>query len=260
MASLLELHQVSKHFGGLPAVDRVDFALDQGKIMGVIGPNGAGKTTLLNCISGLEPLTVGQIIFKGQRIDTLKPHEIARSGIGRTFQIVKPFTGLTVKENVTVGALYGRAGRARTVAEATRQAQEILERVSLAHKASHLTSEVTISDRKRLELARALAMEPDLLLLDEVMAGLNHRETDDIMHLIQEINRTGITILVIEHVMRAIMGISHSIVVLHHGKLIATGTPQEIANDDRVIEAYLGERYAAAKRGNPSAACAPDAL
>jgi len=260
MAALLELRQVSKHFGGLPAVDQVDFALEQGEIVGVIGPNGAGKTTLLNCISGLEPLTTGQISFKGRRIDTLKAHEIAELGIGRTFQIVKPFTGLTVKENVAVGALYGRAGRAQSVKEAMRRAQEILEQVSLAHKSSHLTSEVTIPDRKRLELARALAMEPELLLLDEVMAGLNPRETDDIMLLIQEINRSGKTVLIIEHVMRAIMGISHRIVVLHHGKLIATGTPQEIADDDRVIEAYLGERYAAAKRANPSAAPAANAL
>ena len=253
MAALLEVRQVSKHFGGLAAVDRVDFAVGQGEILGVIGPNGAGKTTLLNLISGLEPLTGGQIFFKGERIDTLKPHEIARLGIGRTFQIVKPFMGLTVKENVAVGALFGRAGRAESVEKAMRQTGEILEKVGLAHKGNHLTEDITIPDRKKLELAKALAMEPELLLLDEVMAGLNPRETDEMMGVIEGVNSYGKTILVIEHVMRAIMGISHRLLVLHHGKMIAMGTPEEIANDDRVIEAYLGERYAAAKRAKQAA-------
>jgi branched-chain amino acid transport system ATP-binding protein len=248
MSGLVEFHEVSKHFGGLAAVDGVSFEVQRGMIQGVIGPNGAGKTTLLNCISGVEPLSGGQILFKGQRIDTLKPHEVARLGIGRTFQVVKPFTGLTVKENVVVGALYGRGGRSESVAEAEHKADEILDRVGLAHKAEALTDEITIPDRKRLELARALAMDPELLLLDEVMAGLNSREVDEMMEVVREIKKTGITILVIEHVMRAIMGISDRIVVMHHGKLIANDAPQEVANDDRVIEAYLGERYAAAKR------------
>ena len=253
MASLLEVRQVSKHFGGLAAVDEVDFDVEQGEIIGVIGPNGAGKTTLLNCISGLYPLTGGQLFFRGQRIDTRRPHDIAKLGIGRTFQIVKPFTGMTVKENVVVGALYGRAGHSGAVAEATNQAEEILEQVGLAHRTEYPTDEITIPDRKRLELARALAMEPELLLLDEVMAGLNPRETDEMMQVIQEINKSGKAIMVIEHVMRAIMGISHRIVVMHHGRLIAMGTPQEIANDDAVIEAYLGERFAAAKRARKAA-------
>jgi branched-chain amino acid transport system ATP-binding protein len=253
MAAILELREVSKHFGGLAAVDKVEFDVQQGEIMGVIGPNGAGKTTLLSCISRLHPLTGGQILFKGQRIDTLKPHDIAKLGIGRTFQIVKPFTGMTVKENVAVGALYGRAGHSGSVAEATRQADEVLERIGLAHKANYPTNEITIPDRKRLELARALAMDPALLLLDEVMAGLNPRETDEMMEVIREINNDGTSIMVIEHVMRAIMGISHRIAVMHHGKLIALDTPQEVANDDRVIEAYLGERFAQAKRVRQSA-------
>jgi branched-chain amino acid transport system ATP-binding protein len=253
MAALLELREVSKHFGGLAAVDKVEFDVQQGEIMGVIGPNGAGKTTLLSCISRLHPLTGGQILFKGQRIDTLKPHDIAKLGIGRTFQIVKPFTGMTVKENVAVGALYGRAGHSGSVAEATRQADEVLERIGLAHKANYPTNEITSPDRKRLELARALAMDPALLLLDEVMAGLNPRETDEMMEVIREINNDGTSIMVIEHVMRAIMGISHRIAVMHHGKLIALDTPQEVANDDRVIEAYLGERFAQAKRVRQSA-------
>jgi len=254
MTALLELHAVSKHFGGLAAVDKVEFAVEQGEILGIIGPNGAGKTTLLNCISALEPLTAGEIVFKGQRIDTLKPHQIAQLGIGRTFQIVKPFIGLTVKENVAVGAMYGHTARGESVGKAMHQAQEIMERVNLAHKGDYATDEITVADRKRLELARALAMQPELLLLDEVMAGLNPRETDEMMEVAQEINRRGVTILIIEHVMRAIMGISHRIVVMHHGKLIAAGTPQEIANDDRVIEAYLGERYAAAKRAKSTGA------
>jgi branched-chain amino acid transport system ATP-binding protein len=253
MAAILELREVSKHFGGLAAVDKVEFDVQQGEIMGVIGPNGAGKTTLLSCISRLHPLTGGQILFKGQRIDTLKPHDIAKLGIGRTFQIVKPFTGMTVKENVAVGALYGRAGHSGSVAEATRQADEVLERIGLAHRANYPTDEITIPDRKRLELARALAMDPALLLLDEVMAGLNPRETDEMMEVIREINNDGKTIMVIEHVMRAIMGISHRIAVMHHGKLIALDTPQAVANDDRVIEAYLGERFAQAKRARQAA-------
>jgi branched-chain amino acid transport system ATP-binding protein len=253
MAAILELRQVSKHFGGLAAVDHVDFDVEQGEIIGVIGPNGAGKTTLLSCISGLYRLTSGQLLFKGQRIDTLKPHHIAKLGIGRTFQIVKPFTGMTVEENVTVGALYGRAGHSSSVAEATDHAASVLDQVGLAHRADYPTDEITIPDRKRLELARALAMEPDLLLLDEVMAGLNPHETDEIMKVIQEINRGGITIMVIEHVMRAIMGISHRIAVMHHGELIALDTPKEIADHDRVIEAYLGERFAEAKRARQAA-------
>ena len=253
MGALLELRQVSKHFGGLAAVDQVDFDVAQGEIMGVIGPNGAGKTTLLSCISGLHDLSEGQLLFRGQRIDTLRPHEIARMGVGRTFQIVKPFTGMTVRENVAVGAIYGRAGRSNSVSAALDLAMGVLERVGLERKADHPTDEITIPDRKRLELARALAMDPDLLLLDEVMAGLNSSETDEIMELIRGINKTGITIMVIEHVMRAIMGISHRIVVMHHGSLIAKGTPKEVADDDRVIEAYLGERFAEAKRARQSA-------
>lgn len=254
MAAILELRQVSKHFGGLAAVDQVEFDVEQGEIMGVIGPNGAGKTTLLNCVSGLLPISGGQMSLKGRRIDTLKPHQIAKLGVGRTFQIVKPFTGMTVRENVTVGALYGRTGHAGTVPGAVQHAQHVLEQVGLAHRAEYPTDEITIPDRKRLELARALAMEPDLLLLDEVMAGLNPRETDEMMEVIREINKSGITIMVIEHVMRAIMGISHRIAVMHHGKLIALGPPQEIANHDGVIKAYLGERFAKAKRARQAAA------
>jgi branched-chain amino acid transport system ATP-binding protein len=253
MAAMLELHKVSKHFGGLAAVDQVEFGVQQGEITGVIGPNGAGKTTLLSCISGLYRLTGGEIFFRGQRIDTFKPHRIAKLGIGRTFQIVKPFTGMTVRENVAVGALYGRAGHSGSVSEATARADEVLERIGLAHRADYPTDEITIPDRKRLELARALAMDPALLLLDEVMAGLNPRETDEMMEVIREINKDGITIMVIEHVMRAIMGISHQIAVMHHGKLIALDAPQEVANDDRVIEAYLGERFAEAKRARQAA-------
>jgi branched-chain amino acid transport system ATP-binding protein len=254
MAALLELSGVSKHFGGLAAVEDMDLTLEPGEIVGIIGPNGAGKTTLLSCISGLHPLTSGQIRFKDRRIDTLKPHQIARLGVGRTFQIVKPFTGLTIRENVAVGALYGRADRNASMKEASARAEAILEQVGLTHKADVLAEESTIPDRKRLELARTLAMQPELLLLDEVMAGLNSTEVDEMMEIINAIHQTGMTILVIEHVMRAIMGISQRIVVMHHGRLIAKGKPKEIADDDRVIEAYLGERYAEAKRSKLAAA------
>ena len=211
------------------------------------------ESTILNLITGTIKKSQGTVLFQGRDITNTTPDRVAKIGIARTFQITKPLVGMTVKENVVVGALYGRAGHSGAVVEAMSHAEQIVEQVGLTHKVDYPTDEITIPDRKRLELARALAMEPELLLLDEVMAGLNPRETDEMMQVIQEINKSGKTIMVIEHVMRAIMGISHRIVVMHHGQLIAMGAPQEIANDDRVIEAYLGERFAAAKRARQAA-------
>ncbi len=233
---------VTRTFGALKAVWRVDFDVKRGEILGIIGPNGAGKTTLLSMINGTLPLSAGVINFKGREISGLKPHKIAELGIARTFQIVKPFPGMTVLENVSIGALFGRE-KVRNVKEAQEKTEYILEKVQLEDRRDVAVENLNVSERKRLELARALAMGPELLLLDEVMAGLNPTEIEKIMELIQQVNRDGTTIMVIEHVMKAIMGVSHRIIVLHHGEKIAEGTPQAISNDERVISAYLGERY-----------------
>jgi branched-chain amino acid transport system ATP-binding protein len=235
---------VTRTFGALRAVWNVDFEVRKGEILGVIGPNGAGKTTLLSMINGTVPLTRGQITFKGEVISGMKPFRIAERGISRTFQIVKPFPGMTLLENVSIGALFGK-DKIMDAREAREKTRQILARVNLDRQETVPVENLNISERKRLELARALAMDPELLLLDEVMAGLNPAEIDWIMGLIRSLNeQEGRTIVVIEHVMKAIMGISHRIMVLHHGEKIADGTPQEIGRDEGVISAYLGERYA----------------
>ena len=233
---------VSKYFGALRAVDDVDVEVYAGEILGIIGPNGAGKTTLLSMINGTLPITKGKIFFRGQEISGMRPYRIAERGISRTFQIVKPFPGMTALENVALGALFGR-NRERDMSRAMERAAETLKRVRIEGKEHVLVEKLNVSERKRLELARALTQNPDLLLLDEVMAGLNPREIEDIMALIQEVNRAGTTLMVIEHVMKAIMGISSRIVVLHHGQKIAEGTPAEISENREVIAAYLGEKY-----------------
>jgi branched-chain amino acid transport system ATP-binding protein len=216
----------------------------------VIGPNGAGKTTLLSMINGTLSLTRGTISFKDEVISGMKPFRIAELGISRTFQIVKPFPGMTLLENVAIGALFGK-DKIRDAREAQEKTRSILETVNLSGRADVAVENLNISERKRLELARALAMDPELLLLDEVMAGLNTTEIDWIMGLIKNLNeKEGRTILVIEHVMKAIMGISHRIMVLHHGEKIAEGSPGEISRDEGVISAYLGERYARRRGGD----------
>jgi branched-chain amino acid transport system ATP-binding protein len=243
-AVILEGKQVSKTFGELKAVWNVDFHVNRGEILGFIGPNGAGKTTLLHMINGTEPpLTRGEIRFKGRRIDHLKPFQIAELGISRTFQVVKPFPGMTTLENVSIGALFGK-DKIRDARQARERTRSILATVNLIGREDMLVENLNISEIKRLELARALAMDPELLLLDEVMAGLNPTEIELIMELILKLNQEGMTIVLIEHVMKAIMGVSQRIMVLHHGEKIAEGTPEEIKNDERVISAYLGERYA----------------
>ena len=239
---ILTGQHVSKYFGALRAVDDVDVEVYEGEILGIIGPNGAGKTTLLSMINGTLPITKGKIFFRGQEISGMRPYRIAERGISRTFQIVKPFPGMTALENVALGALFGR-NRERDMSRAMERAAETLKRVRIEGKEYVLVEKLNVSERKRLELARALTQNPDLLLLDEVMAGLNPREIEDIMALIQEVNRAGTTLMVIEHVMKAIMGISSRIVVLHHGQKIAEGTPAEISENRQVIAAYLGEKY-----------------
>ena len=239
---ILTGQHVSKYFGALRAVDDVDVEVYAGEILGIIGPNGAGKTTLLSMINGTLPITKGKIFFRGQEISGMRPYRIAELGISRTFQIVKPFPGMTALENVALGALFGR-NRERDMSRAMERAAETLKRVRIEGKEYVLVEKLNVSERKRLELARALTQNPDLLLLDEVMAGLNPREIEDSMALIQEVNRAGTTLMVIEHVMKAIMGISSRIVVLHHGQKIAEGTPAEISENREVIAAYLGEKY-----------------
>lgn len=245
MDAILQIRGATRYFGGLAAVKDVTVDVEEGEIFGIIGPNGAGKTTLLNLISGLLSLSSGDILFRGQSLKGKRPHQICRLGIARTFQVVKPFQGMTVRENVAIGALFGAGqGSAKGTREALRAADEILEFVGLDEKADLAVSDITLADRKRVELARALAMRPTLLLLDEVMAGLNPKEVGDMMDLVREVNQRGVTVLVIEHVMRAIMGISHRVLVLHHGQSICLGTPQQVCIDEKVIAAYLGERYA----------------
>jgi branched-chain amino acid transport system ATP-binding protein len=239
---LLELRGVSKFFDGLPAVKQLDFAVQRGEIVGIIGPNGAGKTTMIGLISGSLPLSSGQIRYRGLDISRLPPHRRAYLGIARTFQVTQPFKGLSVRENVMIGALFGRRGL--TQAAAREAAEAVLERVGLAAKAHFRADQLTVADRKRLELARALALEPELLLLDEVMAGLTPTEMEQAIALMRAIHASGVTVLVIEHVMQAIMGLSQRIMVLHQGNKIAEGPPEQVLADQRVIEAYLGERYA----------------
>nr|WP_320015190.1 ABC transporter ATP-binding protein [uncultured Desulfobacter sp.] len=237
--NLLELKDVTKQFGGLTAVDRLSLSMEKGEILGVIGPNGAGKSTAFNCIAGVFPPTKGEVIFDGHVINGQKPWDLCKKGIARTFQIVKPFASKSVLYNVTVGAFANTSSRT----EAEAKAIDVLKLLNFDDKKDAKSSDLTIADRKRLEIARALATEPRLLLLDEVMAGLRPAEVDEMVEIIRFLREQGITILVIEHIMRAIMALSDRIVVIHFGKKIAEGTPEQVASDENVIKAYLGDEY-----------------
>lgn len=242
MSTLLQLEGVTRQFGGLKAVSGVDLSVAPGEVIGLIGPNGAGKTTLVNVITGVHRATAGTVRFDGRDVTALKPFQAARRGIARTFQIVQPFPEMTVAENVAAAAMF--AGAASYGAKADAEALEHLRFVGLADMAGKRASSLTLAMRKRLELAKGLAMRPKLLLLDEVNAGLNATEVDHALSLIRGIAARGVTILIIEHLMKVVLSLCTRIVVLHHGELIASGTPQEIVKDPRVIQAYLGRRYA----------------
>jgi len=243
--TILKIKTLSKHFGALKAVDEVSFEVKRGEILGLIGPNGAGKTTIANVVTGTYPKTSGTVIFEDTDISNLKPYQIARKGLTRTFQIVKPLIGMTVEENVLVGSLYGRDKRNTDMKNASKRAREIIKLVGLESKKDSLVSDITLPDLKKMEFARVLAMEPEVLFLDEVMAGLNPAEVEEASILVKRVRKEKeLTIVYIEHIMKAVMGISDRIVVLHHGRKIVEGTPQEVVNNSAVIEAYLGKRYA----------------
>nr|WP_320016471.1 ABC transporter ATP-binding protein [uncultured Desulfobacter sp.] len=234
---ILRMDKVAKSFGGLRAVDGASFDINPGEIVGLIGPNGAGKTTVFNLISGYFAPSGGSIFFKGQKINGQQPYQMAKKGIGRTFQVVKPFPGLTVLENVVIAALCKHHRRA----DAEKHAWKILAFTGLANRAEQSAASLTLPGRKRLEISKALALDPELLLLDEVVAGLNPTEADQTIQLILKIRDQGISILIVEHIMRVIMNISDNLVVLNFGSMIATGKPAEIVKNEQVIQAYLGK-------------------
>ncbi|MBN2116100.1 MAG: ABC transporter ATP-binding protein [Anaerolineales bacterium] len=239
MTILLSLQGVSKRFGGLQALLNITFDLPQGQILGLIGPNGAGKTTLFNVINGVYPPESGRTVFRDKDVTGLKPYHLAQMGMARTHQIVRPLNELSVRENVMVGACFGHENQ--DLGNASKIADEVLEFVGLAARVDQLAGSLNVAQKKRLEMARALAAHPYLLLLDEVLAGLNHSEIDSMIQTVLKIREQGITIIMIEHVMKAVMNICDRIIVLDYGQQIAEGNPEAIASDPKVVEAYLGD-------------------
>jgi branched-chain amino acid transport system ATP-binding protein len=239
--ALLELQAVTRHFGGLRAVGGLSFAVEPGEIVGLIGPNGAGKTTVFNLVTGFVRPSSGRILLEGRSLAGLRPHAVVRRGVARTFQIVKPFPGLTAKENVTLAAFLRHARRG----EAEAAALGVLEEVGLAHRARELAGQLTLLDQKRLELARALATGPRLLLLDEPMGGLNPSEVDLASAIVRKIRARGVAVVLVEHVMKAIMRISDRVVVMNQGEKIAEGAPAQVVADPAVLAAYFGKRAVA---------------
>jgi branched-chain amino acid transport system ATP-binding protein len=251
-ASVLETRGLGRRFGGLQAVSDVSFSVPKGQVLGVIGPNGAGKSTFINLVTGHIKPTSGRVLIEGKDLTGARPWQVAHAGVARTFQIVKPFRGMSVRENVAVGVLYGPDSTS-LMSHALRRADEVLEEVGLAGLGDRSPSELSVADARRLEFAKALAVNPRLLLLDEVMAGLRHNEIEPSLELIHRLKERGLTIVVVEHVMRAILAISDNVLVLHQGKVLTTGEPRAVLSDPRVIEAYLGQRYAKRQEGRGDA-------
>ncbi len=240
---VLETRGLGRRFGGLRAVSDVSFSVPAGQVLGIIGPNGAGKSTFINLVTGHIKPTEGQVLIDGKDLTGARPWTIARARVARTFQIVKPFRGMTVRENVAIGILYGPHG-SKLMSHALKGADEVLEEVGLFGLGDRAPGELSVADARRLEFAKALALRPRLLLLDEVMAGLRHTEIEPSLELIRKLKASGITIIVVEHVMKAILAVSDQVLVLHQGQVLTSGDPREVLADPRVIEAYLGHRYA----------------
>jgi branched-chain amino acid transport system ATP-binding protein len=243
VSPVLETTGLTRRFGGVAAVSDLSFSVEEGTVLGVIGPNGAGKSTLINLITGHLKPTAGRVIVDGRDLTGSRPWTVAKARVARTFQVVKPFRSLTVRENVAIGSMFGPES-ASSARKAIAQADEAMERVGLLDNAEASPSDLSVADARRLELAKALAMKPRLLLLDEVMAGLRPGEIQPALDLIASLKQEGVTLLVVEHVMKAIMAVSDSLLVMHEGMELAHGDPEEVMQDERVIEAYLGKRYA----------------
>jgi len=245
---VLETRGLGRHFGGLRAVSDVSFSVPQGQVLGVIGPNGAGKSTFINLVTGHIKPTEGRVLIDGKDLTGARPWVIAHARVARTFQIVKPFRGMSVRENVAVGILYGPQGT-NVMSRALTAADEVLDEVGMGGMGDRPPGELSVADARRLEFAKALALRPRLLLLDEVMAGLRHTEIEPSLELIRKLKSRGVTIIVVEHVMKAILAVSDQVLVLHQGQILTSGDPREVLSDPRVIEAYLGHRYAKRREG-----------
>jgi len=246
---VLETRGLGRSFGGLQAVSDVSFSVPEGQVLGVIGPNGAGKSTFINLVTGHIKPTEGKVLIDGKDLTGARPWVIAKARVARTFQIVKPFRGMSVRENVAIGILYGPQGT-NVMSRALQAADEVLEEVGMAGLGDRPPGELSVADARRLEFAKALALRPRLLLLDEVMAGLRHTEIEPSLELIRSLKARGITVIVVEHVMKAILAVSDQVLVLNQGKILTSGDPQEVLRDPRVIEAYLGHRYAKRREGD----------